>query len=671
MKKSLGRTGIVVLWLVGIALIVFLGLVLSGKINLTQQAGIGSGSSLISLSQVDLQSSFAPLNGQVWVYTFRLGGLSQYAKYTVSQSEAGTLYSGSEQPRDTFTLDTSLDEQSCLYDIKQDTDLPAVYSYTVVSWSYNALQTLEATAVGKCGNANQRVVWSEGGFLTGADAICETKKAVAGRFDSPNINSKFTVTVSKNGVVDASNSFQTLFSDGGAFGISGLVGSNVYVNWQGDLTSGKSCPSSSAVIPVYYQGGWTTMGSSNYDTYKTQYLGLEQWIASTQYKKTNQAEAQQFIDVVNTASNNVLSGRNFGTIESASTLSSARAKVTLTTPITYPTITAYIKASWIGIVTPIGKPQINTVTTSCFSSSTDGKIALTVQNIGTEREDFTIDGTCTNKAFTIQNSDVQLSAGEVKTVYIGLSGETSESSLKSPCTLNVRGKMYSDVKSFTACVSGISICDAGKLYCDQKNLMKCNNGGTALALLEACTDTCVYNTSTGIAQCKTPVKPDTCGNGVCDATETKESCPIDCQPACTSTVFGLVPASMGTTTSCNVWCSLGLNKPQQTNVCVKDYVPLVLVILTVLALGGMILYATMQGKKKKGKGGAPSWLVGSEAVWKKKTFWIVLAVLVGLSIFIGYFKYFAWAFIVVLVLAIVFGVVFRGSIAKRIRRKIE
>lgn len=662
-------------WVLGIFVLLFVGFIvlsLTGTIKLFPQEAIGS--SLISLSQVNLESSYAPLNGQAWVMSFTLGGmgnLGQYYKYRVAPEEAGALYSGVEQPVSVFTLDAKLDEQSCVYNINQDNDLQRIYSYNVVHWSYGVFQTLEGTSSGKCGNSKMIIAWTQGGFAYGGNAICQTEKAVAGRFGSPNVNSKFTISVSKDGVVDASQSFQTLFSDGGSFGVKGLVGNNVYVNWQGDLVSGKSCPSSNGVTPVYYQGSWTPVGTANYETYRIKYVDLNTWVSSQSYKNYNQAQAQEFVDGVNSASDNALSGRNFGSIDNASSFASAQAKVVLSSAITYPVITAYVKASWIGVVTPIGKPKIISATIPCFSSSSDGNIKLVVQNVGAERETFLASGTCVDSSFVIQNSDVFVNAGDSKTVYLVLSGETSKSELKSSCTINVKGTAYSDSKVITACVSGISICDAGMLYCDQKNLMKCNDGGTALGLLQACTDTCTINSSTGIAQCKGFVPPDTCGNGVCNGSETKESCALDCQPACASTVFGLVPASVGVKESCDFLCTIGLKGKEDVNVCVKDYTPLILVILTVLILGGMVLYASMKGKGKSKGGKKSNVFTGKDAIWRKKAFWIVLVVL-GIIFFIANFiKFFFWAIVVLIVLSILFGIVFRRSIFRKIKRKIE
>ena len=646
-------------WIVLIVVVslggLFLLTPLGGNVGTFTQSALGF--STMSLSQVDLQSNYAPLNGQVWVMSFRLGGLSQSANFasdTVSPSDVSAFYSGAS-PRDSFKLDTSLDEQSCVYDISQDFDLPSINSYSVVSWSYNSLlKSCEGSKpVNVCGNAQEVVGWCYGGLTRTGVYICETKKAVAGRFGSPNVNSKFNISVSRNGVVDSSRSFQTLFSDGSSFGIDGLVGSNVYINWQGDLSSGKSCPSSSAVIPVYYLGSWTTMGSANYDSYKTQYLNLLSWTSGEGYKTASLADAQSRIGVVNSASNNALSGRSFGTIDSASTLSSARARVVLTSPISYPMITAYIKASWIGVVTPIGKPKIVDASTSCFASSADGSVKVTVQNVGSGREDFTIDGVCANNAFSIVGSDAFLNPSESKVVYLGLSGETSDSSLKSSCTINVSGKSYSDSKVVTACVNGLSICDAGKLYCDQNNLMKCNVGGTALAILQSCNDACIYNSSSGVAQCKTVVV-DKCGNGICDATETKENCALDCQPACVSSLGGLVSRSVGVKESCNLWCSIGLKSPEKVNVCVTDYTPLTLAIIFVLALTAILIFGLRKGgKKKSGK----SFLLS-------KWFWIVFAVIVAVVLLILYFKFVIWIAIGIIVALILDAIFLKSKIRK-------
>lgn len=166
------------------------------------------------------------------------------------------------------------------------------------------------------------------------------------------------------------------------------------------------------------------------------------------------------------------------------------------------------------------------------------------------------------------------------------------------------------------------------------------------------------------------VKPECTGDSDCVSNyQCKDSVcvPVD-NLTCKSSFFGLVDAQIGVKEECNFWCGIGLKQAEKVNVCVKDYTPLILVIASVLILGGMFLFANLKGKGKgkTNSGTAKSnWFRGETAVWKKKAFWISI---IGIGVVFFVINHFALFFWTLLGLIVVFGILFSKSLWKRIKR---
>jgi hypothetical protein len=223
---------------------------------------------------------------------------------------------------------------------------------------------------------------------------------------------------------------------------------------------------------------------------------------------------------------------------------------------------------------------------------------------------------------------------------------------------------------------GDSSCAVGS-FCNAQNTCEVRKNISVACPFECCqSDVGYFDRPCASGFCtanKCSAEPECSATKKCAVNyECKNSVCLPVQQTCKPSFFGLVDAQIGTKEECNFWCKVGLKQAEKVSVCVKDYTPLVLVIATVLVLGGMLLFANLKGKGKSRSGGKKSnWFMGETAIWKNKTFWIVLAIIGAVFFVIGNIKFFFWALVVLLVLVILFGVVFRKSFWKRIKRMIE
>jgi hypothetical protein len=119
----------------------------------------------------------------------------------------------------------------------------------------------------------------------------------------------------------------------------------------------------------------------------------------------------------------------------------------------------------------------------------------------------------------------------------------------------------------------------------------------------------------------------------------------------------LVQAQTGNVQVCNFWCKIKLAQPSVATVCVKDYTPLVIVLLVLAFIAVLAIFKKSKGGRRGKNKPAPEWLVGENSILKSKAFWIGIAVLLGFALFVGFFAYFFWALAVAAVLAVVYVII--------------
>jgi fatty acid desaturase len=132
-------------------------------------------------------------------------------------------------------------------------------------------------------------------------------------------------------------------------------------------------------------------------------------------------------------------------------------------------------------------------------------------------------------------------------------------------------------------------------------------------------------------------------------------------------LFGLVERHIGTKEECAFLCQIGLKSPEKINVCVTNYAPAVLVGIFVLGLVAILVFGL------KGRGGKPSHKVSAgqssgKSFLKSKTFWKVVAGIVGVVLLILYFKILIWVAIGILVVLIVDAIFLRRKIWKAVKK---
>lgn len=467
---------------VGVVLLVVAFLILN---NFNFPLAVGSGFQTLSLSNTYLKSNDPNLAGQLWILTVSQNGAGQSA-YGSFKIEDSTGKSSND-----FSIDLNLDKSYASYKIYNQGN-----KINTITWQSQVENPFSSS------KGCDMKVW-EGWYKPfGVTVYCYKKqpRAVLGTIGSPTINFQSTMTVKSTVGSDS-----CVITNTGSNSCTSKNG-NVYASWAGSLVSGQATPSPSdrGIIALYdtSSSGWKTGKKAAYDSYNTYEIsGLESCI--------NAGGKDSCFTQYNTYSNNVLVGYPFTTeggttAVSSGTSTSGEIRLDLPVQIQFPVITMKIKASFIGINIPVGKPKITSLTTQTFQTGQTGIINVDVKNIGDGVGNFNVYASCNNEftqngnALTISGLDVGLS----KTVYLPLSASVLSGLKSGTCTVtakDINNPANLDSKTVTVTANAISLCVEGEVTVFGNLIQKCVNNKWITT--ESCAATQTAKLANGIPQC--------------------------------------------------------------------------------------------------------------------------------------------------------------------------
>jgi len=459
----------------------------------TQTTGFGT--SLLSLTQANLDSSNPYLSGQAWVYTFRQGGLAQHAYGTVTPSNVESI-THDEKPEKNFRIDTYYENQECVYPISVNYDEPKVYKLAVCEWTgvttaWTPESYFREKLKEKCGSSKPFGIYGQYSFSTTCFSTYIAEESTVGYFGNTDIRTQMRIDVKAG---DETSSI-SLDSEGST---QGKVGNFAYAIWQGNLDTGKSCKYTTDMPfkPIYVSGYWRTASKALYEEYKKDYDTMTVFDSGKDYVYWNgikyynkKTDISSFINAFNYQSSRTIVSKTFGSIDSRSSLSSAVVRDEIQDSLQYPVITMYIKAETLGIYTPTPEIKIIEGTSGCFKTGEDGTIAVTVKNTGNEYGNWNAYATCTNPFDITRRIDVSLDAGQTKTVYLPLSATAIKKTL-GKCTVTFESAAGKKTITVNTCVDPHQTCTPNQMWCDSINnldvIKKCDSAGVTVEVFKEC-----------------------------------------------------------------------------------------------------------------------------------------------------------------------------------------
>ena len=457
----------------GIGLALFLGVLILSQTGFDFPLAI-SGTNTLSLSQAQLQSSNSFLNGKAWLLTFSSGGLGQRYTGTFSPSDVQSSTSDSSTTTKPFTIDVEYSDQTCNYAIQQTSLNKPIYDIIYKTWTYVPLiDSCNFDEAKSRGIATP--IWTIKPTGITCYGIGYNSQSPVGNLQNPNLESEFTISINADGKT-ATKTINTLSGS-----TQGAVGDFAYASWLGNLVSGQSCPSQSPYKSAYVGGTWKVIDSNAYNTYKSR-------VESVPPTSSGDTLRIWINNLMSSVSNAKLS-KSFGSINSATSLSSAVVKITLQNQIQFPVTTLYIKADTIGIYTPTPEIKLVNADSSCFQTGEQGGITVELQNIGQEAGTWNIFAQCQSPFTSNSNLQVSLQPGATITKVIPISASAS-SEQKASCTIFAESPAGTKQLNADVCVKPQIICTANAKFCaisgTSEVVKQCSSDGATSSIIQVC-----------------------------------------------------------------------------------------------------------------------------------------------------------------------------------------
>jgi hypothetical protein len=456
--------------------LVIVGIVLALGVN--SFSSISGGFSVLSISSVDLQSNDPQLGGQAWIINVVQNGAGQYAKGTFDNSEI--TKSGKFAESD-FQIETNMIENKAEYNIRNDFDNLFYINYF---------------------EAQPRFLQSAGDWCKEQGAYAAIKPQFSLKtFCIRKNNQGIKGTVSSGSQIFKSEViFTKLKTNEKAVSVidnigqsSAKVGDIGYANWVGSLVSGQAIPqpADQDICALYSQGAWKTIDCSDFQAWRSKMDSQD--IPNCVAGKDEQG-MKDCINSMGYYASSIIQGKAFiatGGLQPKISGDTSNGKIIMELPkqFSYPMIVAKVKASWLGVVVPVGKPKLISVSSDEFKTGNDGFVKAIVSNVGDGIGSFDISLSC-NNPFSSSDS-VRLSGiqqQEQRTLYLKITASVSQPT-SGTCTVTARdANQPSNIDSMAVAVkaSNLAICQAGQKRTFGKYIQQCNQYGSAWITIKEC-----------------------------------------------------------------------------------------------------------------------------------------------------------------------------------------
>ncbi|MFQ6020840.1 MAG: hypothetical protein ACE5J4_02365 [Candidatus Aenigmatarchaeota archaeon] len=315
-------------------------------------------------------------------------------------------------------------------------------------------------------------------------------------------------------------------------GVNGWMGDDVYVSFTGYVQSYEEAPE--AKITHYA----TWVNGKYVPTTKDSYNNWNIYETSGQFESCVDefwGDIESCVNEYNVYTDNAespfpyLDGTKYKLEMTYNGEPQAFGSVNLNKWLLYPDIMFRIKADWIGVVVPGGKPEIISLSQPTLPSA-EGTIEALIKNIGSGTGTFTVYvESCDKPGFTGGGyyTMESLAPGDQGYAYPELTAVCTE---KTTATCKVKAfdpvSNLEDVNTTIVICDPNIICQPGERRCNENRIEECNSAGSGWSIIKTCEGTCEYRN--GIPTCsESPCN----NNGICEADmgETIENCPNDCK----------------------------------------------------------------------------------------------------------------------------------------------
>jgi len=338
---------------------------------------------------------------------------------------------------------------------------------------------------------------------------CVFKEQVGtkGAYNSPTITFSAKIIAQASGIIKQ----KTICS--GA--VAGCDGSSVSFDdlgtatWSGSLVSGDSPPNQDQFVAIKRTdlNRWQIARRSTFDSYlplpstmdsqltefKTIFAKTTEPLVGDNYINNLLAQINPQADAL------LLEDTSFTSSPFTKDDATGKVSVTLNRKLTSPNIVFRIRADWIGLVIPSGKPKILSASSEKFASGEGGTITVQIENQGEADGTFSVmleDCEPFIQSTTSATSRETIAVGDIKTINIGVSGGNIAEKLSKTCKVKVydiNDPSSYDYASVTIDLESSKVCVPGKISAEGQLIKKCNADGTAFEIVKNCPDVIILD----------------------------------------------------------------------------------------------------------------------------------------------------------------------------------
>ena len=473
--------------------------------------------------KISIQSSFPGLNAPngVWVFNWISDGYTTdkvRAHFTQTDIKADT----GKTSKGYFDISIDGTENYCKYDIIRDADRLDVFTVSIetfkesYTWkSLDELKTLATELAKKSGcifMPDYEDGWpgakiiNNGWIWDDVTIYCYKKKLDYGKIGTIRNLKYVTKTSWTVQAQDKPPETKTISNDDAGEGRTTNLGSNTIIQWQGQLSSGDTCPISTEELALHDGTTWKIINRQNYALYenymKTFLDDLAKKLCSGEYTKEG---VEQMINSKAALAAQEKSFSGFNVIITDSSITKGVLKINLAKLIRFPMFRLFVDSDYLELIIETGKPKVTCPSEKIeFRSGEIGKISVIAENIGREQGAFTLRvKSCDNGLEAGDETGFTLAAGTSATKILKVTSAVPEPGKKisGNCVIEMKESTTQETATCNANLeaSGLATCTENNIWCgyDDKGksaIIKCINGNPVV--IKTCDYTCDYDEKT-------------------------------------------------------------------------------------------------------------------------------------------------------------------------------
>jgi len=453
--------------------------------------GFGEGFTVTSISTSQVITEDTNLRDAWFFVNVVANGGAQSVVGTITPEETKAM-SGYETEYP-LEIKMSTVSEDVYYNIRND-GIP-IYQYRMV----------EVGALSTCPPGTSWTWVVATGILPSRICVIKDQIGVKGSFESPTTSFNADITLTARGT-SITKSISNAGAEGGSVEFWDGNTLRATAQWTGSLVTGDAPPNANNYVATFSHYGdqpekWRIARLDQWNAYEN-----ARDITDNNFNTMDWGDVWRSLDLIETGIDNVnqasyqlvttdTSFTTGATVVNPTDINNGKVKLSLDRRISFPQILFKVRADWLGVRIPVGKPQIVSISSEPFASGTPGSIEVTVRNIGDGIATFdaVVSGCLPfEQRYGVGTDRITLHPGQTGTIVIQLSHATAGATAEDICRdCTVRVYDYNkpsnyDTRTVQVCMTPVQVCIPDKYWVDGNCIMHCTADGMRVETIKCC-----------------------------------------------------------------------------------------------------------------------------------------------------------------------------------------